>query len=234
MLFQYMQRTQLLLNDPSFARFNDTDLINYINMARGQIAGEAECIRVYATLAITAASQQYLFTSINTGNSVTTGIQGALHVRQISYAVASGQKILHSRPFPWFNTFVLSQPVPDAGPPSSWSQFGQGAAGSIFFNLLDGPYTATLDVVGYPNALADDAAVEALPYQWTDAIPFFAAYYASMTEGDEKRAEAMWKEWEKFVRRARGQATSEVLPENFAQSPDPFMGNRLGLPQGRQ
>lgn len=232
MLDQYMQRTQLLLNDPSFEMFNDGDLTNYINMARGQIAGEAECVRAYATLAVADTTQQYPFSSISL-SGYTASVLGVLNVRQATYAIASGQKQMYSRPFPWFNSFILSQPVPVAGPPATWSQFGQGANGTLFINLVDQTYTLSLDTVCYPVPLVDDTTEEAIPYQWTDAVPFYAAYFAALTVGNKDQADAMWKEYEKFMGRSRGAATPSVLPTNFAQPPDPFINNRLGLQTGR-
>lgn len=227
MLDTYLQRTQLLLGDQTFETFNEPDLVTYINIGRGQIAGAAECVRVYVTLAVTAASQQYAFSSITLG-SYSTSVQGVLNVRQIAYSVGDGQKPLYARPFPYFQQFVLGTAVPQAGPPKIWSQFGQGALGTLFFNKLDAAYTLSLDAVAYPIDLTDDSTPEALPYQWTDAVPFFAAYYALMAV-DPERSAMMYREYEKFEARARAQTTPAVLPGNAAQSTDPFMPNRLGM-----
>jgi hypothetical protein len=232
MLDSYIQRTMLLLNDPSFERFNEGDLQTYVNMARGQIAGEAECIQFLATLAVDSSTQQYSFASINIGG-LTTSVLGVLNVRQISYAVASGYKPMHSRSWPYFQQYTLSQPVPTPSTPSSWAQLGQGAAGTLYVNALDGPYTLTASVVGYPVTLVDDSTPEAIPYQFTDAVPFFGAYFAALTIGDGDRADKMYGEYNKFMARARGAATAAVLPGNFAQAPDPFATNRLGLTQQR-
>lgn len=233
MLDQYLQRTRLLLTDADFSVFNEEDLVNYINMARGQLAAESDCIRVYGTLPVTAASQQYAFSTINLGGAA--GVQGVLSVNQITYAVASGQKALHSRPFPWFNQFILSQPVPTAGPPASWCQYGPGALGSLFINLLDGPYTLSLDTECYPINLVDDTTAEAIPYTLTDAVPFFAAYFAALTTGNTDKAKAMFDEYQKFVGLGKLGDMPSVLPSNFSSGNDPFLANRLGLQQsGKQ
>lgn len=226
-LDSYLQRTQLLLNDSGFEVFNPDDLTTYINMARGQVAGQAECVRVYTTLSVSAASQQYTFSTI--AIPANQGIQGYLNARQISYAVGSGQAALHTRAFPYFNTYILSQVAPDPGPPAVWSQFGQGAAGTIFLNLLDGGYVLSLDMVAYPIPLTVDSDVDAIPYQWSDAVPFFAAYFAALAIGDSERAKRMYEEYGKFLSIARGSATPSVLPTAFAQAPDPFARNRLGI-----
>lgn len=233
MLDQYLQRTQLLLADQSFEIFNPDDLTNFINMGRGQLAGEAECIRVYGDLSVDSTAQQYSFSSV-TLTGFTSSVLGVLHVRQISYAIGQGQAALHSRTFPYFNTYILSQPLPTPTFPKVWSQYGQGTLGTLFFNVLDGPYALKLDTVCYPINLIDDTTPEALPYQFTDAVPFYAAYYAAMTVGAADAAKAWYDEYEKFVQRARAAATPGVLPTNFAQPPDPFVGNRLGLQQKGQ
>lgn len=226
---EYMQRTQLLLNDESFARYNDEDILRYINMARGQIAGQSECIRVLGTITVSQSAQQYNFTGIGLVNASLSGVQGVLHVRQATYAVASGAKILHPRSFPYFNQYFLNQPVPQAGAPSVWSQYAQGALGSIFVNLLDADYVLTCDTVCYPVSLVDDSTPEAIPYEWTDAIPFFAAYFAALTLGDAARSKMMYEEYQKFVALGRGAANPSVLPQSFAQAQDPMAANRLGL-----
>lgn len=229
MLDQYLQRTQLLLGDTSFEFFNEPDLTTYVNIARGQLAGESECIRLYRTLDVSDASQEYAFASIDL-TGITTSVLGVLNVRQASFTVATGAKPLHSRPWPWFQQYVLSQPVPTAGPPSTWSQLGQGASGTLYVNILDGAYTLNLDVVGYPVNLTDDSTPEAIPYTWTDAVPYYAAYLALFAVNPEK-ADRMFKEYERFVARARSNATPSVLPGNYPQSPDMMMANRLGMQQ---
>lgn len=229
MLTEYQQKTRLLLHDESFAKYNDFNIRMWVNEARGQVAGEAECVRVYATLAATSATQQYQFSSIvfPTG---TTGVQGPLSVRMITYAipgVTGGNGRVAAREWEWFNTFVLSQSAPVPGRPSVWAQFGQGASGTVFVNLLDGPYTLNLDTVCYPASLTNDASPEALPYQWTDAVPYYAAYLGYMYAQDSQRADGLYKLYEAFMQRARRTATPSVLPHQYEQTVDPVVLARM-------
>ncbi len=233
MLDQYVQRTQLLLKDPSFEVFNDGDLTNYVNMARGQLAGQTECVRVLGTLAVTSSSQLYGFTSIQLGGL--TSVQAVFSVNQITYAVGSGQKSLHSRSFPWFNTYILSQPAPTPGPPAVWCQYGPGVNSDLYVNVLDGAYTLSLDCSCQPSNLSTDADAESIPYPLTDAVPFFAAYFAALTMGDKDKASDMYDEYKKFVGSGKGIDRPSVLPGNFGPDGDPFSPNRLGIqPRGQQ
>jgi hypothetical protein len=230
MLFVYRQQVQRLLNDLVVARFNPGDLDFYINTARGQIAGEAECIRVYGNLAVTAPTQQYPFSAI-TFPAGTVGVRGVINVRMMTFSLlgATGAVLVTPREWEYFNTFFLSQNVPQAGVPSTWSQFGQGVNGTIFINLPDTNYALNLDTVCYPSSLNTDADPEAIPYLWTDAVPYFAAYLALLTAKDGQGADNMMKLYQQFVMRARAFATPSVLSGQYEQAPDPMMSGRLGV-----
>jgi hypothetical protein len=237
-LTAYLTQFQNLIQAPSspIPLISTAQATTYINTARGQVAGEGECIRVYASLTLAAPTQQYPFASIALPAG-TLGVAGVLNVRMATYAVAGGQKRVVPREWEWFNDFVLATPVPVAGPPQYWAQFGQGASGTLFFNLPDEAYTIALDTVCYPSPLATDGDPEAIPYLWTDAVPYYAAWLGLMSlqrQADaDNRANGMMKRYEDLMARARRAATPSVLPGQFAQGPDPMAANRLGIQPGR-
>lgn len=227
MLFSYLQRAQLLLNDASMAKFNRFDLTTYINLARGQLAGEAECLRNYATLALSANVQSYSFSSISLSGS---GISGVFNVRQALIQVNDGLTWIRPRSFEWFTFFRLNNSAPVPAQPNEWSQFGQGVTGSIFVSPTpDASYTLNLDTSCYPTNLAADTDVESIPYPWTDAVPFFAAYYALMSAGKDDEADKMFERYQMWVDRARMMSNATVLPSIYPQSGDPVRANRLGI-----
>lgn len=201
----------------------------WINKARGQLAGEGECIRVIGTLPTIIGQRAYNFSSINVGSPATSGVQGIFHVRDVQYAVASGQKRVNNKSWEWFNAYALNNPVPDSGPPTTWAQFLQGASGqgsitgigtgslrsgSLYIDPVpDVAYNLLCDCVCYPIALSADTDVEAIPYLWTDAVPYFAAYLALMSAQTGQRlqeAQAMKQLYAEFVQRARSYATPAV------------------------
>ncbi len=233
MLSTYLQQTQLLLSDVKEAMFNLGDLRSYINTARGQIAGETECIRVYASLPITAPTQQYSFSSIQIPNNI--GVQGVLNVRLANFNVPGtpGATYVRPRPWEWFHLYFLSQSQPTAGAPEVFAQYGQGALGTLWFNIPDMDYTMSLDTVCFPVPLIDDTTAEAIPYLWTDAVPYYAAYFALLTAKQSDPAAEMMKLYQMFVQRARAASTPSVLPGIYQQQGDPFMANRLGISQGK-
>ena len=102
MLTAYETNTRALLQNPSAptALYSTTDIDRWINIARGQLAGEAECCRVVGTVSTVANQYEYLFSALNIGVSATTGLQGVIHVRSMRYSVGTGQKWMAPRSSP--------------------------------------------------------------------------------------------------------------------------------------
>ena len=235
MLDAYLTQTKQLLQNPGApnALYSTSDLTSYINRARGQLAGDAECTRVYATLALTQGQMQYPFSAINLGTA--PGVDGVYDIRIAWYQVGVGQAWIRPRPWAWFWLYELNNPAPDQGQPKVWTQFGQGATGSIFVSPPpDTDYTLNLDVLALPIPLVDDTTVEAIPFPFTDAVPFFAAYFALLSAQSASRqadADRMLARYEEFKNRARRMSNPSVNPLIYEQAPDPFRANRLGEQQ---
>lgn len=244
MLTAYIDQTRRLLQNPPAPTtlYSDANLTAWINIARGQAAGEGECIRGIGLISTVVGQRNYDFASINLGVSANTGVAGIIHIRSVLYGVGTGSQWVTPRNWEWYQLYCLNNPVPTNGPPVTWAQFGQGAAavagrqGGSFY--IDPPpdlvYGLSLDVVCYPNALTDDATVEAIPYLWTDAIPFFAAYYAllsSQTSTRQADAARMFEAYQTFMQRARQASNPSVNRYLYSQERDPTMISKLGLQQ---
>lgn len=252
MLTSYINITQNLLQSPPAPStlYSTANLTTWINIARGQVASEGECVRAIGTVITTVGQRAYNFSAINLGTSSVTGIQGAINVRRIQYNVGSGQKWVKSKAWEWFDLYRLNNPVPPSGPPTEWAQYGQGSAGlgsitgegsgsvnsgSFYIDPLpDLSYTLNCDCTCYPIALAADTDVEAIPYLWTDAVPYYAAYMALMSTQTSIRieqAQRLFQLFEQFMARARGGANPSQNNFAYEQAADPFRGNRLGAQQ---
>lgn len=230
MLNQYLTQTAQLLQNPGAPTtlYSTSDLTGWINTARGQLAGEAECIRTMQQLTLSVGSQgPYAFPTV-----ATPGILEISNVRLGWYLVGSGQKRITTRSFEWFSLYEFSSPVPDTGAPKTMAQHGQGVAGTLYFSPQpDYAYTIKLDCVGLPIPLVDDSTVEAIPYLWTDAVAYFAAYLALLSAQLGVRtaeADKMFQRYQQFAQRARGAATPGVLPTDSPQIPSPVRANQLG------
>ena len=250
MLTTYQNRTNQLLQypSPSPGLYATADITAWINIARGQVAGEGKCIRAIGTIGTTVGQRAYPFSSISFGSSSATGIQGAINVRRVQYNVGSGQKWIKGKSWEWFDFQRFNNPVPPSGPPTEWAQYSQGSAGagsitgdgsgslasgSFYVDPLpDQTYTLNCDCECYPIALAADTDFEAIPYLWTDAVPYFAAYLALMSAQVSARmeqAQRLFQLYQLFVQRARSAANPDVNKYAFEQSGDPTLGNKLGM-----
>jgi hypothetical protein len=241
----YLPQTQQLLQNPPAPTglYTPALLTGYINTARGQLAGEAACIRSIGTLQTVVGQRAYNFSSISLGTSSATGIQGPINVNTIWYNLGSGMQWITPRSWEWFGLYHLNNVVPESGLPTVWSQYGQGAAppganagssfgGSIYIDPLpDQIYTLNVDCTCYPIALALDTDVEAIPYLWTDSVPYFAAYLAllsAQTSARTRDAEEMFKLYGLFVNRARNAANPMQLNTIYQQSQNLFRQAKIG------
>ena len=239
MLTSYQNQVQELLQNPSAptSLYNTTDLTNYINTARVQIAGEGECIRYMATVPITSGNQgPYAFSSFNTGTSSANGIQGVLNARHLWYVSGSGQVWMTPRSFDWFAIYDLNAATPPSGVPAEWAQYGQGVNGTIYVSPPpNANFTLNADTVCYPIPLASDSTVEAIPPLWQTAVPYFAAYMALLSAQTGARvqdAQRMLQLYELFMQRARRFANPEVLPLQYDQAIPGVQATQYGI-QGK-
>jgi hypothetical protein len=249
-LDEYVTRTQRLLQNPAPATglYSTALVTDYVNIARKQLAGEAQCIRRIGTLATVIGQREYSFATISIGNPTVTGIAGAFNVRRLNYVVGDGEQYVTPRPWEWFDQYCLNNPVPidpsgtpGAHPPTSWAQYGQGSAapsggsgqsGSFYLDPIpDDIYTLRGDCACYPVTLADDNTVEAIPYPFTDAVPFFAAYYcllSSQTQARRADAEAYYSYYQTFLDRARNISNAAVLTWQYEGAQDPAQKGKTG------
>lgn len=238
MLASYTTDLQNLLQSPGAPvnLYSSANLTLWINKARGQLAGEGECVRVIGSLTVTPGQRQYPFSAINIGTPAATGIQGILNLRRIHYTVGSGEKLVKDKSWEWFDNYHLNNPVPPSGAPTEWAQYGQGgsgqgiggggtiASGSLYLDPIpDLPYNLLCDCVCYPIALSNDVDPESIPYLWTDAVAYFAAYLALMSAQTGQRiqqAQGMKQLYTEFVKRARAYATPAVNRAHYEQVND--------------
>ncbi len=208
MLIQYQQITRRLLNDQTFVQFNDFDLKDWINIARGQIAADGECIRLEAGLAVVAPTVDYAFSAL-TPVPALTSVGSAIAVR----SARIGSTPLTIRSYEWYSQYYRGSAT--MGQPTIVAQRGQGVAGTLhLYPVPDAGYAMRLDTVYLPIDLVDDATAEAVPRLWVDAIPYYAAWMALLSVGAQD-ADQMFQRYLLMMRRARQGSTPSELPENL-------------------
>jgi hypothetical protein len=121
--------------------------------------------------------EQYLFSDINL--AVFPGIKEIYNVHSVSIIYANYRYSLPCYAFSVYQAMVRQFPFQYEYVPTFFSQFGQGAAGSLFFYPLPSQtYQMEWDCRCLPLDLIDDQSLEIVPDPWTDAVPYFAAKLA--------------------------------------------------------
>lgn len=240
LLSTYLTRTRQLLQNPGAptSLYSDSDLTTFINMARSQIAGEHGCVNTIATASLTQGTPTLNMSSITFSSS--TGIGSVLAINQIwlSFGNINGFR-LESRSWPYFSLYsYLSDPDTNFGQPNMYSDYGNGVNSVIYFSPIpDQPYSINLDVTCQTIDLVTDATVDAIPYPWSDCVPFLAAFYALLAAQSAARqadANRMYERYQVFAKRAQFMSDSNILREQFEREPEPTMFNQLGISPRQQ
>lgn len=229
MLLNYQTQTSRLLSNPSGVpdKYLLADLTVYINLARNQLAAETSCVEVNVAFALTAGTQAYTLPSIPTN---TQGVAQILNVQSVSRPSGNGFLYISPRPWEWFRTYNLNTTAQASGPPTQWTQYSPGVTASLYFSPVpDQNYSMVIDAICQPINLALDTDVEAIPYPYTDAVPYFAAYLALISDNHIDAANFMMDKYKEFV--ARGDDVSRPMtpPDLFKGRNDILMTNKLGL-----
>lgn len=123
---------------------------------------------------VTTGREEYNFSDFDL--STFPGVKEIYFVRSVSILYSNYRYSLPCYAFSIYQAYIRQYPFQYQYVPTMCSQFGQGAAGSIFFYPLPSQnYQVELDCCAIPSDLVDDQSVEALPDPWTDAVPFWAA-----------------------------------------------------------
>lgn len=288
-LNSYLQRTQRMMRDQSMKLFNPADLIEYINIARRQIAMQAQCIRVVPptsgqiiSITVTSGGSGYtsptvnitgpdsptgaqlypmgaqatasatvvdgVITAINvefggdgyfqptititdahgTGATATAilspinitvqgqeiypfsqiplgnfpGVDSILNVRSISVIFANWRYSCLRYPFQMYQSAIRRYPQNYQYVPEVCSQVGQGTSGTMFaYPIANAPYQWEWDCICAPADLVSNDSPEAIPYPWTDAVPFLAAHLCLLELGNFNGARAMLEYFDNFMSR---------------------------------
>lgn len=279
-LSQYLTQTQLLLHDNSGTLYNQASVTGYINIARSQLALDAECVRflygvdgLYLTGTFAAGSPIVtavvgLPSSVLTGNQQTvvspnvvagstiasfdagaatitlnqnatvsqvgatfqvtpsfnnntgvnqefyplpqslsplTGVRAAIGVKSVSVNWGQGggsqQPMLRYWAFSVYQAYFRYYGQTGLqGQPCVWTRYQNNI---LIRPVASSVYPMQWDCICSVVDLVDDSTVEAIPYPFTDAVPYYAAYMALLNGQRAGDAQAMLDQYTLFANRAR-------------------------------
>lgn len=118
--------------------------------------------------------ERYDFSSVNL--SMFPGVGSIYNVRSISIIYANYRYSIPQYSWSVYQGYIRQYPSQYEYIPTFYSQFGQGAAGSVFlYPLSSATYQQEWDALCLPMNLETDQDYEVIPAPWTDAVAYFAA-----------------------------------------------------------
>lgn len=167
------------------------------------------------TTQIQTATNQEVY-AIPTNVAPAQGIKDVIQVRTIAVnfggAAGSNQYMLENCDFSTLQAYYRFYGPNLVGNPAKWARYNN----NVYMRPIPSQaYPMQWDTVCSVIDLVNDTTVEALPYPFTDAVPYYAAYLALMNSQRAQDAENMFKLYEQFTKRARSFFQRTMLPSMY-------------------
>ena len=149
---------------------------------------------------VNQGQEQYRYSDIDL--SSVPGAASVYFVRSASIIYSSFRYSLPCYGFSSYQAKIRTYPRQYQYVPVMFSQFGQGASGSLFFFPLPSQtYQLELDCQLIPADLVTNQSVELLPEPWTDAVLYFAAHFFYLEAQNLNGARGCLELYDRFAQR---------------------------------
>ena len=193
--------------------YDNTTTISFTGGSQVTAATASPVINCVNTV---AAQEIYTFASVNPLAQLTAGVASVLFVSSVAVSWGALKPTLRQINWDDLQAWLRSYPI-ISGQPAVFAQFGQGQGGSIYLQPVPTQAAAMeWNCVCTPIDLVDDTTVEAIPYPWTDAVPYFAAYLALLTARRPIEAKGMRDIYDDTMKRSRSQSESSFIEDFYA------------------
>jgi hypothetical protein len=158
----------------------------------------------------------YTFASRQGQAQLTAGVQAIHGVLSVTASWGASRPMLQRKDWTTFQAKYRSWAAGWLNNPVVWAQYGQGANGSLYLAPIPAnAFNMEWDTYCVPIALVDDTTPEAIPYPWTDPIPYYAAYLAFSNAQRAQDAAAAFGQYEQFMSRARAMSEVPFIPDAY-------------------
>lgn len=166
---------------------------------------------------ITVANQEMY--SSPTTVCLTTGVQSVVGIRGVSInygGAGANMYALRYRDWSFFQGFMRSYPNL-TGNPVYWARY-QNVQNAVFLRPIPAAaYPMQWDCQCTVVPLVNDTTPEAIPYAFSDAIPYFAANLAFLQTQRKDDAKAMYDQYLNYTKLARKYYQSTYVPDIYEQ-----------------
>lgn len=168
----------------------------------------------FSTQIQTTANQEIY--PLPTNVALPQGILNVVQVRSIAVnfggSQGSNQYMLEQTDFSELQAYYRFYGPNLVGNPAKWARYNN----NIYLRPVPSQaYPMQWDTICSVINLVDDNTVDALPYPFTDAVPYYAAYLALMNSQRAQDADNMFKLYEQFAKRARTFFQRTMMPSLY-------------------
>lgn len=187
MLNAYLTQVRRLLHDTSGQFWPDSELTDYVNESRNQVAKDTRCLRQLVTgLALTAQQESYVpqtFLPI-----------GSQYVDAIGITLYWGTQRIKLNYWGYTRFDAAYRPyVQYFQRPVAFTKLGANLI--VFGPNPDQAYVTDWDVAIIPPPLVNDSTPETIPVPFQDPVQYFAAYKAKFKEQAMGEAQIFLKQY---------------------------------------
>lgn len=184
-------------------------------------SGAAATASLTPYVSTTLNQELYPFSYLNNFVQQTPGVasvQGILSIAVMQGAPGAYKPVLFNWPWGALQAYCRSYSALVTNYPDRWAQYGQGVSGSFYlYPIPSGQYPMDCDTYCLPTALVDNTTVEAIPYPWTDAVPYYAAYLALLNAQRKEDALGMLTDYKAKISEGGGFSRPMVIPSYYGR-----------------
>jgi hypothetical protein len=202
----------ITVNTPG-SGYDNTTVISFTGGA--PVTSAATASPVINCLNTVAGQEVYTFANANALAQLTSGVQSILFVESVAVSWGALKPVLSQWNFNDLQAYVRAYPVQN-NQPSIWAQLSQGQSGSVYLQPVP-VQPAAMDWVCIctPINLVLDSDPEAIPYPWTDIVPYWAASLAFMNARRKDEASNMMQIVDRMMLSARASSEPSLVPDYY-------------------
>lgn len=168
----------------------------------------------------TVSNQElYQFSTLNTIVAQTSGIATVQGILSIALNQGTITPVLDHKPWVELQAYMRAYNTSYTSYPAVWSQYAYGINGSFYLWPVPSQiYGMDIDTYCLPISLAVDSDPEALPYPWTECVPYYVAYWALMNAQRSGDAKMMKDQYDEKILEARSFSQGPFIPSMYGDS----------------
>ena len=166
----------------------------------------------------TSGQEKYNFSTLSTIAQQTPGVDKIQGILSVSVSQGTITPTLDQKAFTELQAYMRAYNTSYTSYPEVFAQYSFGVNGSFYlWPVPSGTYGMDIDTYCLPISLSSDSDPEAIPYPWTECIPYYAAYWALMNAQRFEDAKFMKKEYDERILEARAQSTPQFIPSMYGE-----------------